>query len=96
MELTQTQLELLGGLRAAVAGQSSQLVVYCTEYLGYLPFGLYHWFEVDEIDINYLGSDFSSADLDVLEAAGFLKKMNEWVNPDDELERTITFRIEAT
>jgi hypothetical protein len=73
-------------------------IVYCFEYLGYLPFGLYHWVMVDGSDISprELPDEFSIADFNALEREGLLRRVDEWINPDDELESKITFEVTAT
>lgn len=92
--LSSVQLELLRLLRSAVADDPSRPVVYCTEYLGYLPFGMYHWFEISGQDNLSFGlPDFSSRDLDALVAAGRLRRVSQFQNADDELESRTTYHV---
>jgi len=94
MELTPLQSVLLDRLRSAVKGNSSRRVVYCTEYLGYLPFGFYHWVEADGQDVSLSFPDeWRRTDLEALEKAGLLVKMEEWENPHDQLETKITYEV---
>jgi hypothetical protein len=95
MNLTPTQDALLACLRSAVAGGRTRRVVYCTEYLGYLPFGLYHWFLIGgkAIDSSALPPDFSRSDLDALEAAGLLCIVGRLANAEDELESRTTYEL---
>jgi hypothetical protein len=95
MNLTPTQAALLACLRSAVAGEQSRRVVYCTEYLGYLPFGLYHWFAVSGkvIDSSVLPPDFSRSDLDALETAGLLRIIGRLANAEDEWESRTTYEL---
>ena len=94
--LTCVQAELLACLRSAVAGKQNRRVIYCTEYLGYLPFGLYHWFTVDQKDIDRsaLPPAFSRADIIALEGAGLLCRVEQLINPDDELEGKTTYEVQ--
>lgn len=100
MALTALQIELLSALRLAVAAQRHDRIVYRSEYLGYLPFGMYHWIDLNEHDISrtFPSSwclEWSQRDLDALAAAGFLAKVEEWHNPDDELESSTTYDVFA-
>ena len=96
MPLTATQAVLLQGLRALVSAGQSRRVVYCSEYLGYLPFGLYHWVMTDGRDItSELPTEFTSADVDALEREGMLHRVEEWTNPEDELEKKVIFEVAA-
>jgi hypothetical protein len=93
--LTATQTALLECLRAAVRTAPSRQVVYCAEWLGYLPFGAYYWVEVEGKDIptRSLPADWRFADLDALAVAGLLTRVSEWRNPEDECEKRITFEV---
>jgi hypothetical protein len=79
---------------AAVASGGSDEITYKSEWLGYLPFGVYHWLE-------YLGQDLSNAvpagwtlaDLTCLEQAGFLQRLDTYENPEDEFDRSIRYRV---
>ncbi len=95
MALTTIQTELLECLRAAVLTTPGRQVVYCSEWLGYLPFGAYHWVEVDGKDTSphSLPLDWRFADFEALAGAGLLTTVNEWQNPEDECEKRITFEV---
>ncbi|MAG92912.1 MAG: hypothetical protein CMJ48_04095 [Planctomycetaceae bacterium] len=98
MSLTSVQADLLKCLRSAVGRQPSLRIVYCTAWLGYLPFGLYHWVEVGGRDIsNSFPSDWAfdweRTDLDRLEEARFLVKLCELQNSEDELETRVTYEL---
>jgi hypothetical protein len=97
MNLTPTQAALLACLRSAEAGERTRRVVYCTEYLGYLPFRLYHWFIVngEHIDSSALPPIFSRDDLDALEAAGLLCMVSRLANAENELESRTTYELSA-
>lgn len=95
MKLSRVQRRLLSALRSAAADEPMRRVVYCTEYLGYLPFGLYHWFEVrgNRVSNESLPFDFSHTDLDALVAAGRLRKLGEFRNADDPDESRTVFEV---
>jgi hypothetical protein len=95
MSLTSTQVELITRLRSAVANEQSRRVIDCTECLGYLPFGLYHWFTLSGKNIGPDGLpwEFSRGDLDALEAAGFLSKVDQWTDPEDDMETNATYEV---
>jgi hypothetical protein len=94
LRLTDMQTDLLNRLRLAVEGMPSRQVAYRTEWLGYLPYGLYHWIEIDNQDISMtLPGDWSRADLEALENAGFLVKIGEWQNATDECDTKTTYQV---
>lgn len=96
MPLTATQLALLQALRNAASASTDRRIVYCSEYLGDLPFGLYHWVMCDGRDISeVLPSEFSFTDIEALEREGVLRRIAEWSNPKDELESKHTFEVFA-
>ena len=78
----------------------SRTFVYHTEWLGYLPFGLCHWLVADGNDISRSipsdwASDWSSEDLVALEREGLLKRIDEWTNPEDHCETTVTYELKS-
>lgn len=93
MILTPTQAALVATLRSAVVRERTRRFVYYTEYLGYLPFGMYHGFLVNDkdIDSSALPPDFSRSDLDALERAGRLRVVGRVANADDALESRTTY-----
>ncbi|WP_339685216.1 hypothetical protein [Gimesia maris] len=94
MKLTRPQLELLEKLQSALADQSSQQFTYVTEYLGYLPFGQYHWIEGQSQDLSKTFPEgWKFSDLEALESAGHLHRISEWQNSKDELDCKITFEL---
>lgn len=95
MDLTATQAKLFATLRSAANRGRSRRVVYCTEYLGYLPFGLYHWIEVngEAIDASALPWEFTRRDFDALEAVGLLYMVGRLSNAEDELECRTTYEL---
>lgn len=85
--MTAIQLELIQQLKHAVEGAASRRIVYHTEYLGYLPFGQYHWITVADHDISSkCPGDWSWDDLEALADAGALIRVSKWINPEDNCE----------
>ena len=100
MELTVLQADLLGRLRSGVEGKPSRRVVYCTEWLGYLQFGLYQWIECDGLDISRAFPaewilDWSRTDLDALAEFGLVRKVDEWRNPDDDCHMKVIYEVSS-
>src|SRR5688572_8920821 len=94
MELTALQTELLRCLRSAVGGKPNRRIVYRSEWLGYLPFGLYHWVDTEDQDLSLTFPwDWCRSDLEALERAGVLAKVEEWANPNDECETKVTYEV---
>ncbi|QDT40156.1 hypothetical protein Pan241w_02120 [Gimesia alba] len=94
MELTYTQLKIVEQLLSALAGEPSREFTYVTEWLGYLPFGQYHWIEVAGQDLSTtFPTEWQFSDLEALERAGHLCRVSEWQNPNDELHRRIIYEI---
>lgn len=79
MKPSNLQCEILAQIREATKSPGQHELVYCSEWLGYPPFGAYHWVEVRGHDIS---KDFpygwQRSDLQCLEQAAFLRKLSEW------------------
>jgi hypothetical protein len=92
--MTPLQTDLLRCLRSAVEAKPNRRVLHCSEWLGYLPFGLYHWMVADGQDISLLlPPDWSRGDLEALQKAGLLVKVEQWENPNDECETKVTYEV---
>lgn len=94
--MTPLQSKLLAVLRSAVEGAPNRQFVHHSEWLGYLPFGLYHWIKANELDVSFpdeWGLDWSGQDLDALVTAGYLRKLDHWSNPDDDCETRTTYEV---
>ena len=92
--LTFDQTRLLRALAASarVAGRGE--VTWRSEWSGYLPYGVVQWVECAGGDISRdFPPDWCEADLHALEAAGLLHKVAEHRNPDDEFDRSTTYRL---
>lgn len=94
MALTPIQIDLLRHLRSAAAAGRDRRLVYRSERLGYLPYGLYHWVVVGGRDVSLaLPDGWGYDDLQALADAGHLTKVDEWQDPADEYDRRITYEI---
>ena len=94
MDLTAAQTDILGRLRSVVAATPNRQILYCSEWLGYLPYGVYHWIEVDGEDISKsFPSGWGPADIEALERAELLERLEDWQNPDDEYNMKFTYKI---
>jgi hypothetical protein len=95
--MTPIQRELARELRRAVADTGSRRVVYRTEYLGYLPFGQYHWLTVAGKDVSLACPEgWEWRDLEALADAGALVRISQWVNPRDDCEREHQYDVAAS
>jgi hypothetical protein len=94
MSLSSDQLELYKHILEASKTSQSDQIVYISEYLGYLPFGVYHWVECTGENIsNDFPTDWQQADLVALEDAGLLVRLQTWQNPEDKFHGKTTFRV---
>jgi hypothetical protein len=92
--MDERQATLKNMIRAKVTSSESDEITYRSEWLGYLPFPVFHWVE-------YQGESFSSdfpfdwtlEDLLILEQAGFLEKLEAYENPEDHFDRDIKYRV---
>jgi hypothetical protein len=94
VEISLQQSELWSQILASTLAMQSDRLVFVSEYLGYLPFGLYQWLECAGQTIS---SEWSIAwqrsDIVALEAAGGLVLVEAWQNPDDRLEIKTTYEV---
>jgi hypothetical protein len=94
MKLSDSQQDILAKLQEATKSLNQREVAYCSEWLGYLPFGAYHWVEVCGDDISRgFPAGWQRADLQGLEQAGFLRKLSEWQDPNDEYHYKATYAV---
>jgi hypothetical protein len=68
-------------------------IVYETDWLGYLPFGQYHWFECNGNEVRDLPSGWEFSDVEALEAGGFLTRTGEWKDPKYSEHEKVFFRL---
>ena len=94
--MTPLQQELARRLRQAATDTCGRRVVYRTEYLGYLPFGQYHWVTVADEDMSLACPDgWGWRDLEALADSGALVRVSQWVNPQDDCERESQYDVAA-
>lgn len=88
------QAIIKGKIAAVVTASQSDEITYKSEWLGYLPFGVYCWVEHQGLDF---AKDFPAGwtldNLTSLEHAGFLEIIDTYSNPDDEFDRHIRYRV---
>ena len=95
--MTPLQQELARRLQHAVAETGDRRVVYRTEYLGYLPFGQYHWATLGGQDVSPRWPEgWEWWDLEALADVGVLVRVSHWVNPQDECERESQYDVAAS
>src|ERR1043165_767851 len=97
MSLSKAQIEIWKQILSAVETEPNRQIVYCSEWLGYLPFGAYHWVEVNGLDISQaFPSGWQRSDLRALEQAGVLRLVESWQNPEDEYHQKITYDLPSS
>lgn len=94
MTLTDRQNFIRARIFEEINSSSAEEIVFCSEWLGYLPFGVYQWIECDQQDISRdFPPGWEGEDLAVLENCGFLEKIGDWQDPQDDFNRKITFKV---
>ena len=95
--MTPLQQELLKRLLHAVAEIGSRHIVYRTEYLGYLPYGQYHWVTIGGEDVSLLWPEgWEWRDLEALADAGILVRISHWLNSQDKCEMESQYYMAAS
>jgi hypothetical protein len=92
--MDERQATIKNKIHAIVTSSESDEITYRSEWLGYLPFPVFHWIE-------YQGESFSSdfpfdwslEDLVSLERTGFLETLEAYENPEDSFDRDIRYRV---
>lgn len=98
MALSDAQRDLLSCLHDAFVDSDEQQFEYHREWLGYLPYGLYHWITSESGGSSHvIASDgtlqWNERDLLELENAGFIETTCRCENPDDFCDVTIAFTL---
>jgi hypothetical protein len=94
--MTPLQQELARRLQRTAADIGGRRVVYRMEYLGYLPFGQYHWVTVAGKDVSLAYPDgWEWRDLEALADAGLLVRVSQRVNPQDDCEMESQYDVAA-
>jgi hypothetical protein len=93
-QLTDCQDIIRAKIEAAVKVANCSDIEYKSEWLGQLPFGVYHWIECLGEDFSRdFPSGWSESDLTALEHAGFLERIDEYRNPKDEFDMRRKYRV---
>jgi hypothetical protein len=81
-------------IEAALRLTGSKQITYTSEWLGELPFGVYHWVtcQSDRISDGF-PSDWTQDDLAALERQGFLRLVSDWQDPDDEFHHETIYEV---
>lgn len=97
MSLNSKQQKIKEKLTLVSKSLKTETVTYSTEWLGFIPFGVYSHVECAGKDISKeLPSEWELQDLIALEKAGHLQKVSEWQNPADEHNSKIIFKLKAS
>lgn len=92
--MTPIQQKLARQLRRAATNGGGTRVVYRTEYLGYLPFGQYHWITVAGKDVSLeCPEGWEWRDLEALADEGALVRITQSINQLDECERESQYEV---
>ncbi|WP_339142949.1 hypothetical protein [Pseudoalteromonas galatheae] len=83
MQLSKYQNELYSQLKIAIKSRKVSKFVYRSEWLGYFPFGQYHWIEIDGDEIQLQQTDSIYVDLQALEKAMLIEKVSETETEDN-------------
>jgi len=75
MQLSPHQEVLLEAIKLASKSHGTDDLIYKSEWLGYLPYGQYHWLEVAGKEVNIGISDTLKGDLDTLESLNVLERL---------------------
>ncbi len=85
MGLLKHQEELLFALKIATKRNGTNEVIYKSECLGYLPYGQYHWIEVDGEEIKTNNLDSLLEDLSFFCKLQLLTKVREVQGNDEDI-----------
>ena len=95
VKLQADEAHILQKIRSAVASRPDADIVYRSEWLGYLPFGLYHRIEVPRG--NDISRDFPTGwtfgHLESLESSGHLRRVASRQDPEDADDLEIVFAL---
>lgn len=93
MALSDVQLGVWSRIRAACSELGADEFTYRSEWLGYFPFGAYHWIEVGASEIKEMPCGWTRGDLLALETEGLVRCVESWQSPKDEFELKMLFNI---
>ncbi|HET7234269.1 MAG TPA: hypothetical protein VFJ16_29925 [Longimicrobium sp.] len=93
--MTERQRTLWERIVQAARAAGTASIVYETDWLGWLPFGQYQWFQCNGKDVGDLPAGWALSDVKALEAAGRLHRTGEWKDPEYSEHEKIFFTIGA-
>ena len=95
--LTKQQKDILQVLLAASRRLGSDgSFTYQTEWLGFLPFGQYHWVDIGGERVStQFPSGWGLSDLEALVAAGLAEKLGERTYGEGETDSEVIFRLQS-
>ncbi len=76
MQLSAHHEELLEAISVATQTHGTDDLIYKSEWLGYLPYGQYHWLEVAGKEVKVDSSDTLKSDLAKLESLNVLEQIS--------------------
>jgi len=78
---------LIEALKNALLSHKVTSISYFSEWLGYLPYGQYHWITVNDEDItsSIKSPDTMSSDLEALVSAGRLVEIARYIRKHDDV-----------
>ncbi|BCD97431.1 hypothetical protein [Marinagarivorans cellulosilyticus] len=76
MKLSDQQEELLQTIKVATETHKTDQLIYKSEWLGYLPFGQYHWLEVGGKEVKVENANSLKSDLSVLDTFSLIKMLS--------------------
>lgn len=85
MRLIKQQTELLFNLKTAVNKYNKNEIIYKSEYLGYLPYGYYHWIEVKGNEVKTSNPDAIQHDLEALKKSNYISRTKEIKHDEDNI-----------
>ncbi|MCE9548132.1 MAG: hypothetical protein K8T25_21880 [Planctomycetia bacterium] len=92
--MSERQAIIRSKIELAVRAANCDEILYRSEWLGYLPFGAYHWIECRGENITKdFPEDWSVDDLAGLERASFLEKIEEYQSPTNDFKVGMKYRV---
>ena len=95
MTMTLQQQKLLKIIQDEVSQSNTDKVYYRSEWLGWLPFGVYHWLQVGdkELKLDSVGTNNLLEDLKRLVTEKYLTQIAYFQDENDEFELHIDYKL---
>ena len=90
--LTDSQSAILRILQSAVEAEATRRVVYCSDWLGWLPYGCYTGLKYGQ-EVAGMPSDWQRTDLNALEEHGLIRMVDQVKDVEDEFHERITYEV---